>query len=252
MHLINALEKPLDFNVAILVQNSSHDAMRLVTRSWVLNHKLPSMSAAIPSAPAVTSIAPGSTEAVAAPAPRLSGTLLHDALAAATAIPTDLERADALVALAPRLPGTEPAALRAALAAATAIPNQFIRVPALAALIPRLPEVLLQDALAAAIAISNDLTCAEVFAALAPRLPGTLLHDALAAAIAIPNELERARALAALAPHLFRAALTAATTMQDVARAEALAAVASHLPIMALLTNRLQLDQKPHLDHSFS
>ena len=63
--------------------------------------------------------------------------VLRDALTAATAIPNDADRADALAALAPHLPR---ALLPDALALATAITDDHHRTTALAAIAPYLPE----------------------------------------------------------------------------------------------------------------
>ncbi len=169
-------------------------------------------------------------EALEALAPRLPPDLLPEALAAAREIQNEFDRARALTALAERLPEVLPAAL----AAAREIQNEFDRARALTALAERLPEVL-PAALAAAREIRDEGPRAFALAALAPHLPPDLLPAALAAAREIQSEYARARALTALATHLppdlLPEALAAAREIQsEYARALALTALAPHLP----------------------
>jgi len=108
-------------------------------------------------------------------------------LAYARQVPGQRNRAEALAALAPRLPeNLRKTALQDALAAAQGIQKEDNRAEALSALAPRLPENLrktaLQDALAAAQGIQKEDDRAEALRALAPHLPDALLPDALAAA----------------------------------------------------------------------
>ena len=82
------------------------------------------------------------------------------------------ETAPASVATASRDDGRD-AILREALTAATAIPHDADRADALAALAPHLPKALLPDALDVARAISDDHHRTTALAALAPYLPET-------------------------------------------------------------------------------
>ena len=182
----------------------------------------------------------GADRAGPAPARRLLG----QALAAATAITSDLYRAEALTGLAPHLPaGQQPGVLSQALAAATAISDDYARTEALTGLAPHLPAGLLGPALAAATALSNDFYRAEALTGLAPHLPACeqpgVLSQALAAATDSWDDYARARALTGLAPHLpadqqpgvLSQALAAATAISDDdGRIQALTALAPHLP----------------------
>ncbi|MBD2441059.1 NB-ARC domain-containing protein [Nostoc sp. FACHB-110] len=169
-------------------------------------------------------------DALSALADKLPPELLKDALAAARAIESEYYRADALSALADKLPEV----LKDALAAARAIQDESSRASALSALADKLPEVL-KDALAAARAIQDERYRASALRALADKLPPELLKDALAAARAIQDERYRAYVLSALAdklpPELLKDALAAARAIQDESsRASALSALADKLP----------------------
>ncbi|MEH1832686.1 MAG: NB-ARC domain-containing protein [Nostoc sp.] len=130
--------------------------------------------------------------------PTLQDLALQKALAAARAIQDENFRANALSALAEKLP---PELLPEALAAARAIQDENFRANALSALAEKLPEVL-PEALAAARAIQDENYRANALSALAEKLPPELLPEALAAARAIQFEYFRAEALSALANSL--------------------------------------------------
>ncbi|MEH2238265.1 NB-ARC domain-containing protein, partial [Nostoc sp.] len=161
--------------------------------------------------------------------PNLQELALQKALAAARTIQSEYSRADALSALAEKLPEVLPEAL----AAATAIQDKYYRANALSALAEKLPPELLPEALAAARAIQDENYRANALSALAEKLP-EVLPEALAAARAIQDENYRANALSALAeklPEVLPEALAAARTIQDENyRANALSALAEKLP----------------------
>ncbi|MEH1810199.1 NB-ARC domain-containing protein [Nostoc sp.] len=166
--------------------------------------------------------------ALSALADKLPPELLPEAIAAARAIQDEYYRANALSALADKLPELLPEAL----AAAKAIQNEYFRANALSALADKLPE-LLPEALAAARAIQSEDYRAKTLSILADKLP-ELLPEALAAARAIQNEYFRANALSALAdklPELLPEALAAARAIQsEDYRAKTLSALADKLP----------------------
>ncbi|PWH13141.1 MAG: hypothetical protein DDG60_10645, partial [Anaerolineae bacterium] len=167
---------------------------------------------------------------LAAYAPRLPAELLPQAVSIARSIQSERARAQALTALAARLPELLPEALTAA----RKIGDTGARARALIALSEYLPEVLL-EALAAAREITHEDSSAEALTALAPRLPPELLPEALAAAREIKNPYHCAEALTSLAPHLppelLPEALAAAREIyHEYARAQALTALAERLP----------------------
>ncbi|MEI1372921.1 MAG: NB-ARC domain-containing protein [Nostoc sp.] len=129
--------------------------------------------------------------------PNLQELALQKALAAARAIQDEDYRANALSALAEKLP---PELLPEALAAARAIQDEDYRAKALSALAEKLPDIL-PEALAAARAIQDESSRANALSALAKKLP-ELLPEALAAARAIQSESSRAEVLSALADSL--------------------------------------------------
>ncbi|WP_220451016.1 NB-ARC domain-containing protein [Nostoc sphaeroides] len=156
--------------------------------------------------------------------------LLPEALAAAREIQDEDSRANALRALAEKL---LPELLPEALAAAREIQSEYYRAKALRALAEKLPE-LLPEALAAAREIQDEYSRANALSALAEKLP-ELLPEALAAAREIQDEDSRANALRALAekllPELLPEALAAAREIQsEYYRAKALSALAEKLP----------------------
>ncbi|MBD2338875.1 hypothetical protein H6G64_18025 [Calothrix sp. FACHB-156] len=161
--------------------------------------------------------------------PNLEKLALKEALATARAIQDEYSRADALRALADKLPEVLPEAL----AAARAIQDEYSRASALRALADKLPPELLPEALAAARAIQDEYSRADALSALADKLP-EVLPEALAAARAIQSERYRASALRALAdklPEVLPEALAAARAIQDERyRASALRALADKLP----------------------
>jgi hypothetical protein len=164
--------------------------------------------------------------------------VLSEALDAACSIGDEGARSEALVALAPNLPGE---LLRKGLdAAGSIIESEWARSEALAALAPHLPAELLREALDAARSIGIERARSRALVALARHLPepgrSAVLREALDAARSIGDEgVAFYWALAALAPHLpaelLREALDAARSIGDEgARSGALAILASHLP----------------------
>lgn len=171
-------------------------------------------------------------------APLLPERLLADALrlCAGTFEPW---RAHTLQALAPRLPE----AMRAeALRIATAIHLDYFRAHGIVAVAPYLSESLLTEALSAAEAIDDDRpsACAEALAGLAQYLTGALLARALASASARLRGKYRVQALAAIIPRLppgrerdaaLSDALQTAEAIEDaVDRIGALRALVRHMP----------------------
>ncbi len=157
------------------------------------------------------------------------------ALAYIRQIPDPKERFENLTALAEQLPDSEPLknqVLQFALQAAQAIRNESYRANALTALADKLPEVLAK-ALEAAQSIKNESYRAYALMALADKLTPDLLAKALEAAQAIKNEESRANALMALAdklPEVLPKALEAAQAIEDESyRVQALTALALHL-----------------------
>ena len=92
--------------------------------------------------------------------------------------------------------------LQAALKAAVAIKDEYYRAEALSALADKLPESLLPQALEAALAIEFEYSRVDALRALADKLPESLFPQALEAALAIKDESYRANALSALVPYL--------------------------------------------------
>nr|WP_242056970.1 NB-ARC domain-containing protein [Planktothrix sp. FACHB-1355] len=158
---------------------------------------------------------------------------LQSALKAAQAIEDERYRADALSAIAPKLPETF---LPEALKAAQAFEYERYRAEALIAIAPKLPESLLPEALKAAQAIEDERYRAYALIAIAPKLPETLLPEALKASQGIESEYLRAEALSAIAdklPEVLPEALKAALAIEhEYYRAEALRAIADKLPEM--------------------
>ncbi|MGH3188757.1 MAG: hypothetical protein ACRDOL_16110 [Streptosporangiaceae bacterium] len=164
-----------------------------------------------------------------------------EAVAAATAIASHIDRAAKLTVLARHLPEDQrPHLLALALKAAIAIPDYDYRdrAKALADLAPHLPLDLLPEALAAAITLAKEHNVSALIS-LAPYLPLRLLAEALTAATAITNDRGRAWALTRLAPWLpaeqqqqaIAEALDIATAITDkTARADALTDLVSRLP----------------------
>ncbi|WGV27274.1 NB-ARC domain-containing protein [Halotia branconii] len=161
--------------------------------------------------------------------PNLEKLAFSEALSAARAIQYELDRADALSALADKLPEVLPEAL----AAARTIQDESHRADALSALADKLPPELLPEALAAARTIQYESHRVYALSALADKLP-EVLPEALAAARAIQDESHRADALSALAdklPEVLPEALAAARAIEDEShRADALSALADKLP----------------------
>ncbi len=152
----------------------------------------------------------------------------------------DFYRAQALVALAPRLPTV---LLPESLRTARSIRDAYQRAQVLTAIAPRLPKTqryqALKEALQTAHSIRDADNRAKALAALAPHLPQDLLAEALQTAQSIESDWHRARALAALAPHLapeqrrqaLAETLQAAQSTEDADdRAHALATLAPQLP----------------------
>ncbi|MDZ8056592.1 MAG: NB-ARC domain-containing protein, partial [Aulosira sp. ZfuCHP01] len=162
--------------------------------------------------------------------PNLEKLALSEALTAARSIQNQISRADALRALAEKLPEVLPEALTAA----RLIQDEYYRTNALRALAEKLPPELLSEALTAAHSIPSESDRAFTLRALAEKLPPELLSEALTAARSIQNEYYRAFALRALAeqlPEVLPEALTDARSIQDESdRAFALRALAEQLP----------------------
>ncbi|MBD2066057.1 hypothetical protein H6F93_00635, partial [Leptolyngbya sp. FACHB-671] len=160
----------------------------------------------------------------------LKNQVLQFALQAAQAIKDESYRAQALKALAEKLPEALPKALKAALA----IKDEYSRAQALKALAEKLTPDLLPEALEAALAIKDESSHAQALTALAEKLP-EVLPKALEAALAIKDESYRAQALTALpeklTPDLLPKALEAALAIESkFSRAQALMALAEKLP----------------------
>jgi len=173
----------------------------------------------------------------------------QEALSVVRAIESASERAEALGALAPYLPGKlSEAALGEALDAVEMIEYEWMRASTLEELAPRLTKPLLHKALAIARKLSTRDTfsvfgnpCGSALAALAPHLAKTshaLPQKALAMAREIESKKGRADALIALAPYLSETeregvllkALAAAREIEDKQwRANALIALALQL-----------------------
>ena len=177
--------------------------------------------------------------------------VLQVSFQAAQAIQSESYRAQALTALADKLPEILPKAFEAALV----IQDEYARAKVLITLSDKLPEAL-PKALEAVLALQNksdDLTIddllelgsspnqkpsvlyAEALTILARKLTPELLLKALAAALAIQNEYSRAQVLTALATkltsELLPKALAAAQAIQDeYSRAQALTTLADKLP----------------------
>ncbi len=124
-------------------------------------------------------------------------------LAYALQNPKPREKVNSLTELVTYLPpNLQELALQKVLAAAREIQDESSRANALSALAEKLPPELLPEALAAARAIQNQSNRANALSALAEKLPPELLPEALAAARAIRDESNRAYALSALADRL--------------------------------------------------
>ncbi|BBD59077.1 regulatory protein [Nostoc sp. HK-01] len=161
--------------------------------------------------------------------PNLEKLVLLKALVAAREIQDEYYRADALSALAEKLP---PDLLPEALAAARAIQDEYYRADALSALASKLPEIL-PEALAAARAMQYEQYHVQTLSALTDILP-EMLPEKLVAAKAIQDEYSRADTLSALVdklPEILPEALTAAKTIRGEAnRAVVLRKLADKLP----------------------
>ncbi|WP_084226980.1 NB-ARC domain-containing protein [Nostoc sp. KVJ20] len=168
-------------------------------------------------------------QALSALADKLPAELLPQALEAAQAIQSERYRAQALSALADKLPDVLPQALEAA----RAIQSELYRAQALSALTGKLPNVLPQ-ALEATRAIQDERYCAQALSVLANKLSAELLPQALEAAQAIQDEEYRTQALSALAdklPNVLPQVLEAARAIQDkYFCAQILSALADKLP----------------------
>ncbi|MEH1921762.1 NB-ARC domain-containing protein [Nostoc sp.] len=181
--------------------------------------------------------------------PNIKTIALQKALTTARAIQDEEYRADALRALADKLPEV----LLEALAAARAIQDEQNRIDALRALADKLPEVLL-EALAAARAIQDEKYRADALCTLANQLP-EVLPEALVAARAIQDEEYRADALCTLAnqlPEVLPEALVAARAIQNEKyRADALCTLANQLPEVlpeALMAARAIQDEQDRVN----
>jgi hypothetical protein len=99
-------------------------------------------------------------------------------------------------------PNLQELVLQKALAATREIQNESNRANALSAIAEKLPSELLPQALAAASEIQSEYSRANTFRTIAEKLPSELLPQALAAAREIQNEYLRANVLSALASGL--------------------------------------------------
>lgn len=170
-------------------------------------------------------------EALIALADKLPSELAPDLLDAVKQIQNDRYRAEALEALGDKLPSEF---LPDLLNAAKQTQDEYYRAKALIALADKLPSELLPDALDAAKQIQDQTRCAHTLAALGDKLPSELLPEALAAAKQIQDEPSRATVLNVLAsrlPELLPEALADAKQIQhQMCRALALSALADKLP----------------------
>jgi hypothetical protein len=165
--------------------------------------------------------------------------LYEEALSAALAFQGEYFRAKVLSALAADLPEE---LYEEALSAALAIQSESYRADVLIALAAKFPKAY-KEALSAALAFQDESYRAYVLSKLAAKFPEAY-KEALSAAQAIQKELDRTRALIALAAdlpeELYKEALSAALTLQDVSaalavhctsyRADVLIALAVNLP----------------------
>ncbi|WP_062291611.1 NB-ARC domain-containing protein [Nostoc piscinale] len=163
--------------------------------------------------------------------PNLEKLALSEALSAARSIQDERYRADALRALAGKLPELLPEAL----STARSIQSESYRTFALRAIADKLPPELLPEALSAARSIRSEKYCADALRAIADKLPPELLPEALSTARSLQDESYRACALRAivnkLPPELFPEALSTARSIQDESyRVSALRAIADKLP----------------------
>ena len=163
--------------------------------------------------------------------------VLQQALMAAQAIEEPYFKADALSAIAPRLPESQQQAiLQQALTTAQAIEEPYFKADALSAIAPRLPESatdLIQQALTAAQAIEDSSGKADALSAIAPRLPESqqqaILQQALTTAQAIEDSECKAKALGAIAQIIPFTSLKSflETTLNLLGAAKSLAPLAS-------------------------
>ena len=165
--------------------------------------------------------------------------LYQETLSAVQAIQEEYYRAKVLSALAANLPEK---LYKEALSAALAIQDEDYRADVLIALAAKFPKAY-KEALSAALAFQDESYRAYVLSKLAAKFPEAY-KEALSAAQAIQKELDRTRALIALAAdlpeELYKEALSAALTLQDVSaalavhctsyRADVLIALAVNLP----------------------
>jgi len=140
-------------------------------------------------------------------APHLPPSLLDRAVEIASAITERHRQAQALAAVAPRLPEDQRAAVLVRAAdAALAASNEFGIAPTLRTLIPVLPDSLIGRVADAVNTLEEPTGLVLASAALAPRLPETdrapALARALSAAHTVTNPGTRADLLITLAPHL--------------------------------------------------
>ena len=169
-------------------------------------------------------------------------------LAAASAVPDEQDRAQALIGLIHSLSDQlEPESARAALVAVRAIADEDRRRYALTSLIPHLPDQLeagtAREALTAISAFTDDYSRARALIKFIPHLPrppdAETTHAALIATGTIADESARAQALLDLIPRLpdqldvesARAALAVVRTLTRTSeRARALTGLAQHMP----------------------
>ena len=143
-------------------------------------------------------------ETIVGLAPHLPESLLVEAFEEALKIEKNASRAEALLALLPRLSGAfKETALRETLQATQQTDNDFARARLLVRLAPH-AQSKLQKVLQVAYAIKDGFSRAEALRELARHVPGEaagkILQDALQAARSVDDEFHRVEALAELAP----------------------------------------------------
>jgi hypothetical protein len=191
--------------------------------------------------------------------------LLGEMLAAAWRIPQAYLKAQALAALAPRLPDDRRwQAWAGAIAATRDIDREDLKAGVLAFMAPGMPDDAVAETLAYAWQVTGSEHRVRLLAALAPRLPAGQLGALLTEADRVTGGEDRVRLLVAVAPCLppglreqaLQAALTTARQITDTQpRMRALAAVAPCLPpgpreqvwAEALAATREVTDGRQHL-----
>ncbi len=150
------------------------------------------------------------------------------------------ERVEALVSLAAEMLPSRAEVLQLALEAANSIGDEGDKAEALSALAPRLPESEQHEVLQLALKAANSLeegSKAEALSALAPQLPESatdLLQLALDSANSLGDEGDKAEALSALAPRLPESATDLLQLALEAARASDLVIIPCRPAILDL------------------